>query len=258
MKLTTDFTGNPDGYARQHIPPDATKLDDVSRLLTTADTTMNVYELGDHTLETGMLLVLKHWDERLLGGSEHFSRVWHRIGNTIPEDGRSTHEQFAKEIKAINQMYKHQINHHWPEKTSNTEDKKTLAERAVLDAYRPAPQYKNFDPNVLVGRQIVDTNTQNGTLTLDDGTIIEFETEITDCCSYLSLTDLHTTTSIITAAGIKDDEDEDSLDSQYNAWVYAITDGGEKAIVEAEGDAMSGYYIHGFELKAKIYPPDQE
>lgn len=120
-------------------------------------------------------------------------------------------------------------------------------------------QYRDFDPAILVGRQIVDTNTKEGTLTLDDGTVIEFETEITDCCSYLSLTDLHTTASIITAAGIKDDEgeDEDSLDSQYNAWVYAITDGGEKAIVEAEGDAMSGYYIHGFELKAKIHPPDQ-
>ncbi len=38
---------------------------------------------------------------------------------------------------------------------------------------------------------------------------------------------------------------------------FSITDGGEKAIVEAEGDAMSGYYIHGFELKARIYPPDQ-
>src|SRR5690625_4194231 len=79
-------------------------------------------------------------------------------------------------------------------------------------------QYRDFDPSILVGRQIVDTNTKEGTLTLDDGTIIEFETEITDCCSYLSLTDLHTTTSIITAAGIKDDEDEDSLDSHYNAW----------------------------------------
>lgn len=124
-------------------------------------------------------------------------------------------------------------------------------------AINSEPRYDDFDPAILVGRKIVDTNVRAGTLTLDDGTVVEFETEITDCCSYLSLTDLHTTTSIITAAGIKDDEDEDSLDSRYNAWVYAITDGGEKAIVEAEGDAMSGYYIHGFELKARIYPPDQ-
>ena len=104
MKINTDFTGNPDDYVRQHITPDATNLRDVSRLLTTPDTTMNVYELGDHTRETGMLLVVRQDDGRLFGGTEPFVRVWRMIGNAILRPERSQQDQ----TKAIVQMTKYE------------------------------------------------------------------------------------------------------------------------------------------------------
>ena len=108
MKIDTEYTGNPDDYVRANITSDAEKLDDVSWLLTTHASTIGVYDLGDHTTETGMLLVVRQDDGRLFGGAEPFKRVWRMIGNAILRPGRSQQDQ----TKAIVQMTKYEPDTH--------------------------------------------------------------------------------------------------------------------------------------------------
>lgn len=104
MKIDTEYTGNPDDYVHDQIDPDAEKLDDVSWLLTTHASTIGVYDLGDHTTETGMLLVVRQDDGRLFGGTEPFVRVWRMIGNAMLRPGRSQQDK----NKAIVQMTKYE------------------------------------------------------------------------------------------------------------------------------------------------------
>lgn len=104
IKIDTDYTGNPDHYVREHIATDAEKLVDISRLLTTPAIAIGVYDLGDHTRETGMLLVFRQDDGRLFGGTEPFARVWRLIGNAMLRPGRSQQDK----TKAIVQMTKYE------------------------------------------------------------------------------------------------------------------------------------------------------
>lgn len=106
----------------------------------------------------------------------------------------------------------------------------------------------------LVGKRIVSVETATGRMALSDGTTLVFETEATECCTYLALVALHTTESIIMAVAVDDDEDRDAT-GYYKAWIHVVTEAGELNIAEAEGDAGNGYYLHGWVLGVEIIPP---
>lgn len=104
----------------------------------------------------------------------------------------------------------------------------------------------------LVGKRIVSVETATGRMALSDGTTLVFETEATECCTYLALSALHTTESIIMAVAVDDDDDGEG---SYKAWIHVVTEAGELNIAEAEGDAGNGYYLHGWALGVEVIPP---
>lgn len=105
----------------------------------------------------------------------------------------------------------------------------------------------------LIGKKVVNATVD--TLTLSDGTRLQFDTEASDCCSWVALRSLSTTDSIITAAEYRDDENENG-EGTYKAWLHVVTEAGELNIAEADGDASNGYYLHGFALDVTILPAE--
>jgi hypothetical protein len=106
----------------------------------------------------------------------------------------------------------------------------------------------------LIGKSV--TGATEDTLTLSDGTRLQFERETSDCCSWQNLFSLSTTTNVITAAEFRDNEDETGGEGEYRAWLHVITEAGELNIAEAEGNASNGYYLHGFALAVTVIPPE--
>lgn len=113
--------------------------------------------------------------------------------------------------------------------------------------------------DALVGRSIVDADTEKARLTLDNGAVIEFDRENSDCCSYVELTCLRATNNVITKVEIKDNEDETGGEGEYKAWMQVLTDSGEVIkIAEMDGNASNGYYLHGFALGVRLVKSPEE
>ena len=106
----------------------------------------------------------------------------------------------------------------------------------------------------LIGKSVV--NATEDTLTLSDGTRLLFDTENSDCCSYIELRNLSTTDNVITAAEFRNNEEETGGEGPYRAWLNVVTEAGELRIAEAKGDASNGYYLHGFALGVTVLPAD--
>lgn len=106
----------------------------------------------------------------------------------------------------------------------------------------------------LIGKRVVSATLD--TLTLSDGTSLQFERETSDCCSWLNLFSLSTTDNVITAAEFRDNENETGGEGEYRAWLHVVTEAGELNIAEAEGDASNGYYLHGFALDITVVVPE--
>lgn len=102
----------------------------------------------------------------------------------------------------------------------------------------------------LVGKSVVEAS--EDTLTLSDGMTLQFERSNSDCCSWFELKSLTTTDNIITHAEIRDNEDDTNGDGEYRAWVHVIAGADELTLVDGEGDATNGYYLHGFALGVKV------
>lgn len=114
---------------------------------------------------------------------------------------------------------------------------------------------RHLDPlDHLIGKSI--TAATEDTLALSDGTRLRFDREESDCCSWIQLSSLSTTDSIITAAEFRDNEDETGGEGAYKAWLHVVTEAGELNIAEAEGDASNGYYLHGFALGVTVLPAE--
>ena len=112
--------------------------------------------------------------------------------------------------------------------------------------------------DVLVGKSVVSADVETGTLVLSDGTRVEFDLTVNDCCSWVDLAALRTTPNVITAATLEDDEDETGGEGPYRAWLRVVTEAGELNIAEADGDATNGYYLHGFALGVRILPLEED
>ena len=108
--------------------------------------------------------------------------------------------------------------------------------------------------SLLVGRKVVQAENESGTLTLDNGVLIKFDKENSDCCSWIELEGLATTDNVITAAKFDNTDDDEG---PYKAWLHVITEAGEVKIAEADADASNGYYLHGFALGATVTFPDE-
>jgi hypothetical protein len=106
----------------------------------------------------------------------------------------------------------------------------------------------------LIGKTVTDAT--EDTLTLSDGTRLQFDREADDCCSWIALRSLSTTSNVITAAEFRDNEDETGGEGAYRAWLHVVTEAGELNIAEAEGDASNGYYLHGFALGVTVLPAE--
>lgn len=101
----------------------------------------------------------------------------------------------------------------------------------------------------LLGQRVISTDLDAGTLTLSNGNEVQIEKSDYDCCSSIDLVRLATTDNVITAAGFGDNEDETDGEGAYSAWIYVVTDDGAVIhVADADGDASSGYYLHGFAL----------
>lgn len=105
----------------------------------------------------------------------------------------------------------------------------------------------------LVGKGIASADAKTGEMLLSDGSRLIFDTSNSDCCSYIELIELRTTDALILSA---EEQDDDTGEGGYNAWVHVVTEAGELNIAEAEGNASNGYYLHGFALSVKVMPAD--
>jgi hypothetical protein len=105
----------------------------------------------------------------------------------------------------------------------------------------------------LVGNYI--TGATEDTITLSSGAVLQFDTEADCCCSYIELTSLASSTSLISSAKFEDNEDETGGEGKYKAWIHVITAADELNIAEADGDASNGYYLHGFALPIRLVQP---
>jgi len=105
----------------------------------------------------------------------------------------------------------------------------------------------------LVGKSVISADKTTGEMLLSDGSKLIFDRENSDCCSYIELSRMRTTDAMILSAEERDDEGDDG-EGDYNAWVHVVTEAGELNLVEAEGDASNGYYLHGFALNVKVVP----
>ena len=104
--------------------------------------------------------------------------------------------------------------------------------------------------DVFIGRRIVKA--EDNIVTLDNGVMVEFDTEESCCCSTIDLSKLCTVEHVITDVVYSDTEDQTGGEGPYTAWMKGVTEAGEFIIAEADGDASNGYYLHGFTLGFKI------
>lgn len=107
----------------------------------------------------------------------------------------------------------------------------------------------------LIGKSVVSASLDDGTLRLSDGTTLFFQKSDTSCCSWIDLVGLATTSNVITSADLRDNEDETGGFGPYEAWVHVVTEAGEFHLADAEGNATSGYYLHGFALGVTVVKP---
>ena len=113
---------------------------------------------------------------------------------------------------------------------------------------------------VLVGRRIVNVDSDSGIVVLDDGTELEFE-DTADCCAWYDVTvepHMDYSDNVITRVVVLDDQafKPSRADPEYDD-VYTIRVlGRDKAIldVNVEGDPTSGYYCTSFELNVRRMP----
>ncbi len=106
----------------------------------------------------------------------------------------------------------------------------------------------------MVGKSIVRVEPDTGEMWLSDGTTLVFDKFNDECCTSIELVDMLAVPHMIMAAGVGDDETAGM--GEYKAWVWVLTQAGQFRVVEADGDAGNGYYLHGFALGVRVYGPD--
>ena len=116
--------------------------------------------------------------------------------------------------------------------------------------------------DMFVGRKIVSTEIEKdgnwpvyrGTLTLDDGTVLEIEANQGGCsCSAgdYFITSLATTDNIIMNVEVVDEVKNDGWEEDHTYKIFVYTEHEAIAAVEIEGSDGNGYYGTGFWIGVK-------
>lgn len=103
--------------------------------------------------------------------------------------------------------------------------------------------------DLLIGKVITGIDEGAGTITLNDGTILELE-DTGDCCAHFNgeLKKIDFTENAITAVAVKDLE-QDEYDEHWELVVLSA----DKAVcaIEIDGTSGNGYYCHSINLIVK-------
>jgi hypothetical protein len=103
----------------------------------------------------------------------------------------------------------------------------------------------------LIGTEVIGSEWQKYyvILSLKDGRKLRIERTADDCCSWIELRNVNTRPGIITDAKFENTDDDEGL---YTAWIHVVTEDGAYRLAEADADASSGYYLHGFALSVTL------
>lgn len=103
--------------------------------------------------------------------------------------------------------------------------------------------------DLLIGKVITGIDEDAGTITLNDGTILELE-DTGSCCAWFDgeLKKIDLTENAITAVAVKELGQND-YDEHWELVVLSA----DKAVcaIEIEGDSTNGYYCHSINLLVK-------
>lgn len=98
----------------------------------------------------------------------------------------------------------------------------------------------------VLGKRVTEVNTERNTITLDDGTVLEFE-GASECCAWFAanLKAGELTDNMVTAVREEEAECPDARES----WSLHILAGDTRlASVDICGDSSNGYYCHSIIL----------
>ena len=104
----------------------------------------------------------------------------------------------------------------------------------------------------VVGKTITAVDTENGTLTLGNGTVLEFE-DTQSCCAWFSaeLEAGNLTDNAVTAIEVTDNGPDDDYSSEPDYTIHVLAADTKIVDVTITGDATSGYYCHSIILNVK-------
>ncbi|MGP5931738.1 DUF7448 domain-containing protein [Corynebacterium glyciniphilum] len=99
----------------------------------------------------------------------------------------------------------------------------------------------------LVGRTVTEIDTNEGTVTLDDGTEVEFE-DTSDCCAWFNyeLRAGNFTDNAITSVEVTENAAENEWEEDYTIHILAANK--NVADLTITGDPTSGYYCHSINM----------
>lgn len=120
-----------------------------------------------------------------------------------------------------------------------------MTTRTIYDMY-PSELEKE-----VIGKTITAVDTENDTITLSNGTVLEFE-GTSDCCAWFSaeLEAGNLTDNAVTGIKVTDNTPDDDYGTEsYTIHILAA----DTKIVDVNitGDATSGYYCHSIILNVK-------
>jgi hypothetical protein len=105
----------------------------------------------------------------------------------------------------------------------------------------------------VLGKRVVSVEEYDGTITLDDGTVLSF-IDTADCCAWFSA-ELRAGTlsdNIVTAVRLEEFEGGEYGEEHYALHILATDT--RIGTVEINGDPSNGYYCHSIELGIERKP----
>lgn len=118
--------------------------------------------------------------------------------------------------------------------------------------------YGDFEETLqkwLVGRTVVSANPDDGEIILDNGKVLTFDKDASDCCSYATLTALNPINNIIVKVQIEDDSEapDRGYCDDYKCYIRVVTTAGLEVLAESyTNPGNEGYYLTGWSLGVTI------
>ncbi len=110
---------------------------------------------------------------------------------------------------------------------------------------------------LLIGRRVVEVGGRpgvgghHGSLTLDDGTVLDLEGN-QDCCAYYDITELNAVDNIITSVEFEEDPAGDDYPKGQGVYrIFVFAENREINLVRFDGTDSNGYYGTGYTITVK-------